>query len=334
MTKKTAKLLTSWIPSERYRRALRRALCEVPSPHPVAKSDYPSTGSCYQELIVPRGFGHSGSGVIGDLLSEYDDTTVFGGADPDGSGRWAHGKQNLSSFEVDIFKMYGGVADLAGAFGESRAWGKFKLLNFIHCVEFLYRQRDIPIYDRRFLERSRAFVDELVEDRWASCTPLAENMPFEMHEAPPDCDPDLANPLYGWRENLTDSYVLRDIPIDEYIAIARRYMTDILSWIPARRFLVLDQLLSVDLPLDLCERYVGPFKEIAVWRDPRDVYCTGAARCMPWIPAKPSAFVAWFRRLGIDGLQNGRPATAGSSLRGPCSRLRQCRWPSRRVCRP
>jgi len=302
MNRKTAKLLTSLIPSERYRRLLRWTLSEAPSARPVDKCDCPAAGSTYRELVVPRGFGHSGSGVIGDLLSEYDGTTVFGGADPDGSGRWAHGKQNVTSFEVDILKMYGGVADLASAFGASRPWGKFKLLNFIHDVEFLYRQRDIPIYDRRFLRRSRAFVDELVEARWTSDTPMAENMPFEMHAMPPDGDPDLQNPLYGWRKAATNSYVMKDLTEDEYMAIARRYMADILSWIPSADILVLDQLFSADLSLDLCERYVGPFKEIAVYRDPRDVFCTGFARNMPWIPNEPSAFVAWYRGHRIDRL--------------------------------
>lgn len=306
--KKVAMLLTCWIPSARYRRLLRRAITEAPKSGPVIKGAYAPSGSGrYSTLVVPRGFGHSGSGVIGDLLSEYDDTTVFGGADPDGSGRFAGvGQVNEASFEVDLFKMYGGVADLASAFGVSRAWGKFKLLNFVHAVESLYREPHVPIYDRAFLDRSRKFVADLTEANWRSVTPMAENRFFEMPVPPPDGDPLLTNPLYVWRENLAESFVMKNLSENEYIALAHDYLHDILGRIPSKSFLVMDQMLSVDLPLDLCERYVGPFKMIAVWRDPRDVFCTGRAHQMPWIPNEPKAFVAWYRSLGIDPLRKAK----------------------------
>ena len=95
MNKPLAKILTQWIPSKRYRRAVRRALCEVPTKDLFTKPPYKvGEGSTYDTLVVPRGFGHSGSGVIGDLLDEYEDTTVFSAADPDGSLRYAgYGKQ-------------------------------------------------------------------------------------------------------------------------------------------------------------------------------------------------------------------------------------------------
>lgn len=303
--KKVAMLLTCWIPSARYRRLLRRAITDAPKASPVVKGAYAPTGTGrYSTLVVPRGFGHSGSGVIGDLLSEYDGTTVFGGADPDGSGRFAGvGQVNEESFEVDLFKAPGGVADLASAFGASRAWGKFKLLNFVHVVESLYREPHIPIYDRAFLERSRRFVADLTAASWRSVTPMAENRFFEMPVPPPDADPLLTNPLYSWRENLAESFVLKDLTEDAYVSLAHDYLRDVLGRIPSKPLLVMDQMLSVDLPLDLCERYVGPFKMIAVWRDPRDVFCTGWARQMPWIPNEPKAFVAWYRSLGIDALR-------------------------------
>lgn len=303
--KKIATLLTFWIPSARYRRLVRRAIAEAPKPGPVVKGAYAPSGSGrYAELVVPRGFGHSGSGVIGDLLSEYEGTTVFGGADPDGSGRFAGaGQVNEASFEVDLFKMYGGVADLASAFGESRAWGKFKLLNFVHAVESLYREPHVPIYDRAFLDRSRKFVADLTEASWRSVTPMAENRFFEMPAPPPDGDPLLTNPLYVWRENLAESFVMKDLSSDEYIALARDYLRDVLGRIPSRRILVMDQMLSLDMPPEECERYVGPFKMVAVWRDPRDVFWTGARHGMPWIPGEPKAFAAWYRSLGIDRLR-------------------------------
>ena len=303
--KKIAMLLTCWIPSARYRRLVRRAITDAPKAGPVVKGAYAPAGTGrYSTLVVPRGFGHSGSGVIGDLLSEYDGTTVFGGADPDGSGRFAGvGQVNAESFEVDLFKMRGGVADLASAFGESRAWGKFKLLDFVHVVEALYREPNIPIYDRAFLERSRRFVADLTTASWRSVTPLAESRFFEMPVPPPDEDRGLLNPLYAWRENLAESYVMKDLTTDEYVALAHDYLRDVLGRIPSRPVLVMDQLLSIDLPLDLCERYVGPFKMVAVWRDPRDVFCTGLAHRMPWIPNEPKTFVAWYRSLGIAPLR-------------------------------
>lgn len=306
MNRTIAKILASWIPSERYRKAVRRTLCEIPSAGFVAKGRI-GGGSRYKTLVVPRGFGHSGSGVIGDLISEYDDATVFCGADPGCSGRWAGlGKKNVGSFEAVNLAMYGGVMDLASAFGESRAWGKFKLLNFIHTVESLYRQAGVPIYDDAFLEHSRAFVSELVEASWRSVTPMAENMFFERREAPPDANPAMLNPLYAWRENLAESYVMRNLTREEYEAKARRYMDALLGEIPSKRVLVMDQLCSANLPPEEFAKYIGPFKMIPVYRDPRDVFCTGAERCMPWIPNEPKAFVKWFSSLGIDSLRDSR----------------------------
>ena len=163
--KKLAILLTWWIPSAKYRRVVRRAIVSAPKAGGVKKGIYRPNGTgAYSTLVVPRGFGHSGSGVIVDLLTEYDATTVFGGADPDGSGRFVGENQsNGDTFEIDFFKVYGGIADLAAAFGESRAWGKFKLLNFIHLAEALYRQEHIPIYDEVFMERTRKFIGDLTE---------------------------------------------------------------------------------------------------------------------------------------------------------------------------
>ena len=304
MKKKLAKVLTGWIPSGRYRRAVRRALCDVPQPHktPIVGFQGEETGT-YEQLVVTRGFVNSGSGVIVDLLSEYDDVTVCGGADPECSGRRGRAPAGGGAYEIDLFRMYGGVADLAAAFGESHAWGRVKLQNFIHLAEFLHRKSGCALYGDRFMKLTREFVDELVEARWKTQAPLAEALPFEMCSAPPDLAPDMMNPLYGWRENLAEAYVLKTLTKDQYVEIAGRYMRDVLALIPSRRTLVADQLLSVDMPLENCRRYFGDFKMVSVWRDPRDVYCQCARQGVTWIPYDPAAFVAWYRESGIRGLR-------------------------------
>ena len=154
MKKGLAKIVTGWIPSARYRRTLRRALCDVPSEAPVRKCALPAgTAPSDRTLVVSRGFVNSGSGVIGDLLSEYEDVTAFSGIDPHSSARWNESVAGSESFEFDLFRMYGGIADLASAFGQSAAWGRMKLQNFIHAAEFLYRRTTIPLFDEAFIER-------------------------------------------------------------------------------------------------------------------------------------------------------------------------------------
>jgi len=127
-----------------------------------------------------------------------------------------------------------------------------------------------------------------------------------MCSAPPDLAPDMKNPLYGWRQNVAEAYVLKDLTRAQYEEIAGRYVRDVLATIPSRKMLVADQLLSSDLALDECERYLGDFKMVSVRRDPRDVYCQCARQGVTWIPYEPDAFVAWYRASGVRRLMESR----------------------------
>lgn len=61
--------------------------------------------STYKKLITMMRFGHSGSGVINDLLAEFDNTTLYCGHDIDGGSPLSLDK-SVSKVEVDFVNWF------------------------------------------------------------------------------------------------------------------------------------------------------------------------------------------------------------------------------------
>lgn len=141
------------------------------------KTYIPPTNT-YKNLIFTQGFGHSGSGVIIDLLSEFDNTTVFGGHDLNGGGPLSKCK-NVVCFEFDFLRLYGGIFNLENICREfPRFYKKHHIMNFINLVEY-YFQSNIPIFNDKFLELSYDFVDKLVKKKIKISDPIAEDVAFK-----------------------------------------------------------------------------------------------------------------------------------------------------------
>ena len=70
---------------------------------------------------------------------------------------------------------------------------------------------------------------------------------------------------------------------------------NIINSIESNEFLVLDQFISdAGCDFDLYKRYLGEHKQIAVYRDPRDVYTTGVNLHLNWMPQSCADFVKFY----------------------------------------
>ena len=100
-------------------------------------------------------------------------------------------------------------------------------------------------------------------------------------------------------------YFLKNLTRTEFRSIARRYVDKILSTIPSKKFLVLDQPFSdYEADVECYEEYAGPLKMIAVYRDPRDVYAMKLLhREIDWIPDDVESFVKWYRQCLAKSLK-------------------------------
>ena len=159
---------------------------------------YTPPTNTYKNLIITQGFGHSGSGVIIDLLSEFDNATVLGGHDKNGGSPLSQ-DNNIPCFEVDFIRRYGGVFYLEAICSEStRSYRKYHIANFINLVEY-YFQTNIPIYNDKFLQLSYDFVDKLVEKKIRVKDPMAGNLAFCYEVAPRNDYKNLMSPyLASW----------------------------------------------------------------------------------------------------------------------------------------
>ena len=89
---------------------------------------------------------------------------------------------------------------------------------------------------------------------------------------------------------------------------ASKYVRTFLSTIQSRPYLVLDQFVSDGNPdIDYHTKYCGPFKQLCVFRDPRDVFVTGVIKNEYWIPKNPEDFIIWYRANVSDYLTYSHP---------------------------
>ena len=82
----------------------------------------------------------------------------------------------------------------------------------------------------------------------------------------------------------------------EYRKLAKAYLVDFLNTIESKENLVLDQAFGDgEADFDKYEDYIGNYKQIVVYRDPRDVYMTGIILKEGWIPKDVENFIFWYR---------------------------------------
>ena len=250
--------------------------------------------SSYRQLVCTTGFGHSGSGAVLDYLSEFSNVTTLGYHDTnDGSG---YTKQN--SDELDIFRAAGSVMDMERIFNTSNYFlDDLTIKHFLTVAEYFYRQGGI--FNDYFWELTKKFVDNITDLKVKTDNGF-EGLYFYQFFSAITKYANLRSPLL--RDILPQDryiYYLKNLSISEYRKIAKEYITGVLHSIESNEFLVWDQMFTTSkLESEKNIDYFGDFKQICVYRDPRDVYVTGINLKASWMPHNPIDFVKWFYHRG------------------------------------
>lgn len=268
---------------------VKRKTFNFSSPYTVPEN---TNQASYRKLVCIQGFGHSGSGVLLDLFAEFEHVTVLGNHDKNGGSALANKK---TVGELDFFRRYGGVYFLENAF-KTREFNQrdFMLKSFITLSEYFYLRGGV--YTDEYMRLTKKFINDLVKFKIKTPSGLEGNAAFKFKEWQYKDYPNLQTPFsYA---NVKDRYLyyLKDLSVEEYREIAKGYILSVLQTIESKEYLVLDQFCADGSPdMGIKEEYIGPFKKICVYRDPRDVYVTGCLLKQHWIPKKPYDFVAWYR---------------------------------------
>lgn len=250
----------------------------------------------YKELICVTGFGNSGSGTVIDFLSEFNNTTVYGGYDAESGGELSK-KHASKSIEIDFLRKSIGVYALENIIESSNEYLKHTMLTlFINHSEYNYRGGDF--YDDNYMKLTRDFINNLVDYKTVSN--------FCGRESAPDLS--FFNYSYGNYKNLESPFIanfatphylyyLKKMTKEQYVLIASKYIHDLLKSINSKHYLVLDQFISDGNPdMEFHMRYCGNLKEICIYRDPRDVYVFGIYTNESWTPHNPIDFIKWYQR--------------------------------------
>ena len=194
-----------------------------------------------------------------------------------------------------LYEYGGGVFSLENICLEfPKFYKKHHILNFINLVEFCF-QKNIAIYDDKFLALSYDFVDKLVEKKLKIQDSIAEDDAFKYKEAYRADYKNLMSPyLMGKRDNRY-CYYIKDLKIKEYRKLAKIFLLDFFNSIESKENLVLDYgLCDYEADFDKYQDYVGDYKYITVYRDPRDVYMTGILLDESWMPKDVEDFCIWY----------------------------------------
>lgn len=237
------------------------------------------------KIVCVTGFGHSGSGVITDLLSEYDGVSIQGFVDKNGSLRQGGG------MEFDILRHAGGIFDIENAIQRDNPFVQDSVVKQFMALVASYYYNPRCYYREILRLASRKFLDEIVDyivptpDGYEYCPHLRMlgDRGFRL--------------LYESERNAQGVFALRKMNVDEYRSVAKRYVSLLLSKLSTAECLLLDQAVSDgSAEIEKYKAYLGAIKLIAVYRDPRDVFVTGIQLHENWIPHESKTFVQWYKR--------------------------------------
>ena len=253
----------------------------------------------YKQIVIGQGFGHSGSGVLVDFFSEFNNFTVLGSHDTWCGGKKAQLCDKSYVDELDFYRRVDGVKFLGNILtqkGDSLI-KHAALSRFLYMSEYFYSQGGF--YSDEYMRQTIHFIKNLLDytipkyhsegQYWfEEIVPLRDEKTLELK--PSGC------------------LISKVLSMDEYVKYAAEYMKAIFEMVESKEFLFLDQLCG-DGRADFQEnvKYLGNAKQICVWRDPRDVYCTGVTRGEIWIPTEVENFVKWYTAVLPDYLNTPHP---------------------------
>lgn len=246
-------------------------------------------------VLSCAGFGSSGSGVVTDYLSEFDNINNFG------------------DFEFRFLQDYGGVTTLEDCLVHSyhRQNSDIAIQNFINYINWqsggdIFNKRYERFFHGQFRRISYDFLNKLIEVKWKGfwgeylvITPrLLSQLKYKLY-------PHLLRLLNGNRRYIARYYPRKQMyfsqPTYEYfIKCVREYMNDLCYALDPEhqyKYIYFDQL----LPPTNIKRYFNYFdslKVIVVDRDPRDYYIENVIKLGEgWIPPKVDDFIKHYRAL-------------------------------------
>lgn len=246
---------------------------------------YSAHGQQYETLVAVNGFGYSGSSTIADILSEFDCTTVLANVNKHGSQR----DRTDTCLETDFIRNAFGVFDLERAFmSRSQSQRDIAVKLFMHLICYTYKFGE-NFYTDEFIRLTRDFIDSIV--KFKIDTPVSFVFaPYldSIGEVAPDLsEAGRCHPVVS---------MLKDISVSEYRKLAKKYLVSFFKSIPSKKYLVLDQVLADGTcDLERYEDYVGKYKLIAVYRDPRDVYVQSRRCGYSWVAKNVDDFCWWYR---------------------------------------
>ncbi len=252
--------------------------------------------STYKNLVCITGFGYSGSGAVIDYLSEFSNTTILGHHDMAFSqaGKGIEENQNL---EIGFICDLGGIMWLENEIINSSNFlhKDYAVKLFLHIAENCYRLGGM--YNDEYWKLTLEFVDKLVDYKIPFPGFLKQlNFNYSGKKFA-NIGSELCKNV---RHRMKYIYYLKPLTIDEYRKIAKEYIISFLKTINSKDFLVLDHVLSSSVSeLQRKSDYVGDYKFICSYRDPRDVYAQGFRDKLNCIPKDTETFIKWFRNNGI-----------------------------------
>lgn len=252
---------------------------------------YKKPQSVYEKLICVTGFLYSGSGAVIDLLSEYDNITTIAYSDKESAK-----KQKLQQ-EVEFFSSFGGVLELEQSFMFYYPYlNDLHIKMFITSAEYMYKKGGI--FNDEYMKLVWEFINSIVDCKQKTESYLGiykeylhKNIYFKKYK-------NFSAPFVKDKKQGNIIYFPKNITTKEYRLLAQKFIKKFLKTIDSKEFLLLDQVFSNGCTdIDKLTEYFGEFKNIAVYRDPRDIYVETTRKNIPYIPRSPEAFVNWYKMI-------------------------------------
>lgn len=250
-------------------------------------------------IIGACGFGATGSSLVTDLLSEFDELQHFG------------------DFEFSFVYKADGVEDLeyhlVKQFSRSIS-GDTAIKRFLYSSKYIYTPLiHKPTDARIFMNIANKYVDALLQTKFKgmeSIDVISGNIPRNIIALgmkkiilPKTIERVLKRPTYGWPNR--DVYI--SIKPENFYDASKEYIRDILKAMGAdlRKPIVLDQPFEANSPEQSFKFFDDPYA-IVVDRDPRDLYLEAKYRGIAeyrFVPRNDiNSFCEYYRRI-----RTGRP---------------------------
>lgn len=246
--------------------------------------------SSQRSIVCVTGFGHSGSGAVVDLLSEYKGVEVIGFVDKNGSLR------KSTDLEFNLLRATGGLFSMETQYQDNGAFLRGDAIRmFLRLVAYLHLEVG-GRFNNEFLSVTREFLDKLLVPspnivlggRGRLCGYNGRN-----HLSV--CGTAGARLIWG-DCGVQRVFSIRQLSVSEFRSFAHEYVWKVLDILTSEQMIVLDQAVS-DCTADIAKYrdYMRPLKCIAVYRDPRDSYATGRILKECWMAYDPKGYAELLR---------------------------------------